>query len=71
MKTNKVKSEIKIVDVYHETNGDESIAIEYYYRGKTYTLLHDVEAIKKGCKDEYAQKYEGNKNWLSTIRKYV
>ena len=53
----KVKSEIKIVDVYHETNGDESIAIEYYYRGKTYTLLHDVEAIKRGCRDSYAQKY--------------
>ena len=66
----KTKSEIKISDIYHEVNGDEYIVIEYYYRGKTYALLHDVEAIKKGCKDEFATKYEGNKDWLSTIRKF-
>ena len=35
-----------------------------------YCLLHDVNAIKQGCKDEYAQKYEGNKAWLSTIPKH-
>ena len=69
-KAKKTRSEIKIVKAYHEINGDESIVIEYYYRGKTYCLLHDVNAIKQGCKDEYAQKYEGNKAWLSSIPKH-
>lgn len=61
-------SDIKITDVLHEVNGDENIWITYSYKGKTFSLSHDVSTIKQGCK-EADNISLGNDTTLLKIRK--
>ena len=62
------KSNIKILDIHHEVNGEEYIVIRYVYKNKEAVFTHNVEDIKFNAKDGF-EISETEKRQLSTIRK--
>lgn len=62
------KSEIKILDIHHEANGEEYIVIRYVYKNREAVFTHSVDDIKFNAKDGF-EISEMDKKELSTIRK--